>query len=216
MKKIVKLTEADLARIVKRVIKENEDEELFATHDYQAGKYYDTMDRRVDSDIEFSEKREFGPEDYDSFMEYINNCDTRWCITTKRMYDAYASKGNITVGKGKRKVTEGDEEDYDMLPEMPSEIYKEHYIDGVINNVVKLFNMDLEDGHIRGTYDIDVFVNKMEYDLNKLFMDFMEEENLSDETLRELNEYANYKFEKTVDRFYNTVEGMDFPEQFED
>jgi predicted transcriptional regulator len=215
MKKIVRLTEADLARIVKRVIKENEDEELFATHDYQAGKYYDTMDRRVDSDIEFSEKREFGPEDYDSFMEYINNCDTRWCITTKRMYDAYTSKGNITVGKGKRKVTEGDDEDYDMLPPLPTENYEE-FIDQVINNVVKLFNMDLEDGHIRRTYDIDGFVKKMERDLDELFMNFMEEEDLSDETLRELNEYANYKVEKTVDHFYDTVEGMDFPEQFED
>ena len=127
----------------------------------------------------------------------------------------YASKGNITVGKGKRKVTEGDEEDYDMLPEMPSEIYKE-YIDKVVNNVVNLFETDMENGHINGTYDIDVFVNKMEYDLNKLFMDFMEEENLSDETVNELNEYANYKVEKTVDHFYDTVERMDFPEQFED
>lgn len=113
------------------------------------------------------------------------------------------------------KENKGDDEDYDMLPEMPSENYKE-FIDQVINNVVKLFNMDLEDGHITGTYDIDVFVDKMEHDLNKLFMDFMEEENLSDETVNELNEYANYKVEKTVDHFYNTVEGMDSPEQFED
>ena len=103
MKKIVRLTESDLAHIVKRVIKENEDEEMFATHDFHGGKYYDTMDRRVDSDIEFSETREFGPEDYDSFMEYINNCNTRWCLTTKRMYDMYANTGNITVGKGIRR-----------------------------------------------------------------------------------------------------------------
>jgi len=213
MKKIVKLTEADLARIVKRVIKENEDEELFATHDYQAGKYYDTMDRRVDSDIEFSEKKEFGPEDYDSFMEYINNCNTRWCLTTKRMYDAYASKGNITVGKGKRKVTESD--DYDMLPEMPSEIYKQ-FIDEVINNVVNLFETDLENGHIKGTYDIDIYVNKIQYELDELFMNFMEEENLSEQTVNELNEYANYMVEKMVDHFYDTVDGMEAPEQFED
>ena len=103
MGRIVRLTESDLSRIVKRVIKENKDEEMFATHDAHGGKYYDTMDRRVDSDIEFSETREFGPEDYDSFMEYINNCNTRWCLTTKRMYDMYANKGNITVGKGIRR-----------------------------------------------------------------------------------------------------------------
>ena len=103
MKKIVKLTEADLTRIVRRVMKENEDEEIFATHDAHGGKYYDATDRPVNVDIEFSEKREFGPEDYDDFMEYINNCNTRWCLTTKRMYDMYAKTGNITVGKGKRK-----------------------------------------------------------------------------------------------------------------
>jgi len=87
----------------KRKIKENKGEEMFATHDTHGGKYYDKMERRVDSDIEFSETKEFGPEDYDSFMEYINNCDTRWCITTKKYYDMYAQRGNITVGKGKRK-----------------------------------------------------------------------------------------------------------------
>lgn len=103
MKKIVRLTEADFARLVERIIKENEGEEMFATHDAHLGKYYDTMDRRVDSDIEFSEKKEFGPEDYDDFMEYINKCNTRWCLTTKRMYDMYAKTGNITVGKGIRK-----------------------------------------------------------------------------------------------------------------
>lgn len=103
MKKVIRLTESDLIRLVNKVIKENGDEEMFATHGYQGGKYYDTMDKPVDSDIEFSEKREFGPEDYDSFMNYINNCNTRWCLTTKKMYDKYASKGNITVGKGRRK-----------------------------------------------------------------------------------------------------------------
>lgn len=115
----------------------------------------------------------------------------------------------------KKVIKENEDEDYDMLPEMPSKIYKE-YIDQVINNVVKLFNMDLEDGHIRGTYDIDVFVNKMEHDLNKLFMDFMEEENLSDETVNELDEYASDMVEETVDYFYDTVEEIDFPDQFED
>lgn len=103
MKKIVRLTESDLMRIVKKVIKENEDEEIFASHDATGGKYYDAMDRPVGLDIEFSETREFGPEDYDSFMEYINNCDTRWCLRTKKYYDMYAQTGNITVGKGRRR-----------------------------------------------------------------------------------------------------------------
>ena len=106
MGKIVRLTESDLARIVKRVIKEQE-EEIFSTHPSftSQGKewWLDKQDRPVDSDIEFSDVKEFGPEDYDSFMEYINNCSTRWCIKTKHFYDIYANKGNIKVGKGIRR-----------------------------------------------------------------------------------------------------------------
>lgn len=115
----------------------------------------------------------------------------------------------------KRVIKENEDEDYDMLPPLPTENYVE-FIEEVINNVVNLFEIDLENGHIRGTYDIDVYVNKMQYDLDKLFMNFMEEEDLSDETLNELEIIASDMIEGTVDYFYDTIEGMDFPDQFED
>jgi hypothetical protein len=115
----------------------------------------------------------------------------------------------------KRVIKENEDEDYDMLPPLPTENYVE-FIEEVINNVVNLFEIDLENGHIRGTYDIDVYVNKMQYDLDKLFMNFMEEEDLSDETLNELEIIASDMIEGTVDYFYDTIEGMDFPDPFED
>lgn len=118
---VVRLTESDLEKIVRKVImeqmsgvafgaegnglkvsREDKGEEMFAKSDIMT-KYIDSGDTEVKGDIEFSEKKEFGPEDYDSFMEYINNCDTRWCLTTKRFYDQYAKRGNITVGKGRRR-----------------------------------------------------------------------------------------------------------------
>lgn len=118
---VVRLTESDLEKIVRKVImeqmsgvafgaegnglkvsREDKGEEMFAKSDIMT-KYIDSRDTEVKGDIEFSEKKEFGPEDYDSFMEYINNCDTRWCLTTKRFYDQYAKRGNITVGKGRRR-----------------------------------------------------------------------------------------------------------------
>jgi hypothetical protein len=122
MKKVVRLTESDMEKIIRKVIseqmgtgvafgnegngfkvkKEDKGEEMFAKADFMS-KYIDSRDRDVKGDIEFSEKKEFGPEDYESFMEYINNCDTKWCLTTKRFYDQYAKRGNITVGKGMRK-----------------------------------------------------------------------------------------------------------------
>jgi hypothetical protein len=127
MKKIIRLTEADLARIVKKVIKENEDE----------------------------------------------------------------------------------------LPEMTSEMYIRD-IEEVIDYVVDLFEDDLSMGKIKGNYDIYTYVNKMEDELNKLFMYFTDEENLSDEVIDELEIIASDMVEETVDYFYLTVEEMDFPDQFED
>ena len=63
------------------------------------GDWYDSNDERVYEPIDFSDEKEFGPEDYDSFMEYINGCNTKWCLTTKRMYDAYANVGSIKIRK---------------------------------------------------------------------------------------------------------------------
>ena len=127
MKKIIRLTEADLARIVKKVIKENEDE----------------------------------------------------------------------------------------LPEMTSEMYIRD-IEEVIDYVVDLFEDDLSMGKIKWNDDIYTYVNKMEDELNKLFMYFTDEENLSDEVIDELEIIASDMVEGTVDYFYLTVEEMDFPDQFED
>lgn len=127
MKKVIKLTEADLARIVKKVIKENEDE----------------------------------------------------------------------------------------LPEMTFEMYIRD-IEEVIDYVVDLFEDDLSMGKIKWNDDIYTYVNKMEDELNKLFMYFTDEENLSDEVIDELEIIASDMVEETVDYFYLTVEEMDFPDQFED
>ena len=103
MKKTVRLTEADLTRLVKRVIRESEmnefGTEVFAQSDDAGENYFDSMDKKSKFKREdFDDHKTFGPEDYDDFMEYINDCDTNWCLKTKKYYDAYAKKG-INVGK---------------------------------------------------------------------------------------------------------------------
>jgi len=95
MKRIVRLTERDLTRLVNRIIKES-DGNMFATHDLVGG-WYDKDNRKVDEPTDYSEEMSFGPEDYDKFMEFINDCDTSWCMKTKKMYKRYADKGDITV-----------------------------------------------------------------------------------------------------------------------
>ena len=98
MRKVIRLTESDLTRIVKRVIREGE---AFAHHDSTG--WVDQDDRHVPQDYMDVkgglEQRKFGPGEYDDFMEYINNCDNKWCVKTKEFYDNYAEKGPIRVRK---------------------------------------------------------------------------------------------------------------------
>jgi hypothetical protein len=62
--------------------------------------WYDSEEMEVMEPTDYSEEKTFGPDDYENFMEYINNCNTKWCLTTKRMYDAYSKKpGGIKVRK---------------------------------------------------------------------------------------------------------------------
>lgn len=131
--KIVRLTESDLVRLVKRVVKEQSEVDILkmntgadidkAIDDYyekQGGRpaakplskstkgpfaghkdtgWYDADDRQSAEPTDYSEEREFGPGEYDDFMEFINNCDNKWCLQTKRFYDTYANQGKIKVRK---------------------------------------------------------------------------------------------------------------------
>ena len=101
MKKIVRLTESDLARIVRRVIKEQElDRELPRRSKGIMGhndNWYDEEDREVNPDeFDYDEEIEFGPDD---FEDYISHTETdfpenKWSFNMKGM------KGDRTPGKG--------------------------------------------------------------------------------------------------------------------
>lgn len=104
-RKIIKLTESDLARIVRRVIKEEEEDVYMSTPATQRGFYGGKTDRPVkgdELDLSDFDTKTFGPEDYDDFMDFINDCDTIFCTKTKRMYDLYAAKGPVVVSKRRK------------------------------------------------------------------------------------------------------------------
>jgi hypothetical protein len=94
MRKTIRMTEGDLTRLVRRII--NEQSKPFAS--WKGGSWKDKTGSEFD-DVDFSEEKEFGPDEYDDFMEFINDCDTSWCIKTKNMYDRYTKEGNFRVRK---------------------------------------------------------------------------------------------------------------------
>lgn len=102
MRKKIRLTESDLIRLVNKVIKETESNPRapYATHTTVGDLWVDADDSMIeDEPMDYSEEKEFGPEDYGDFMDFISNCNTQWCLKTKRMYDMYAKEGPIKVRK---------------------------------------------------------------------------------------------------------------------
>lgn len=105
MKKIVRLTESDLVKLVKRVIKEQEfDRELSRSPKGILGhmdKWYDENDSPVNpDDFDYDEEIEFGPDD---FEDYISHTETdfpenKWSFNVKNMF----RKGDRSTGKGYR------------------------------------------------------------------------------------------------------------------
>jgi len=90
---------------------------------------------------------------------------------------------------------------------LPAEYKKE--LDDEVENVIDLFNNDLKKGQIKGTKDIDGYVNKMDSKLNSVLKYFKGD----DEALESLNKYAEKIYNKAYDYFYDTIEKRDFPEK---
>jgi hypothetical protein len=94
MKKIVKLTERDLTRIVRRVI--SEADAIARVQSLGKDNWLDSDDRMINRPNlkRFPDEKRFGPNDYEDFMEYINDCDTEWCIKTKKILRSIYKRRN--------------------------------------------------------------------------------------------------------------------------
>jgi hypothetical protein len=121
MRKIVRLTERDLTRLVKRIVRETEEmDEIRGRAPYGkpggSDKFYDADDFEMDDEsmMDYSEEKTFGPDNYEDFIDFINGCDTKWCVATKedylnnkggrgkfskKQFDRYSEKGGFTVRK---------------------------------------------------------------------------------------------------------------------
>jgi hypothetical protein len=101
-KKIVRLTESDLVRLVKRVVKEQsmdmESPKKLKGYIGHKDNWFDEDDRPVHPDeIDYDEEIEFGPDDFD---EYISHTDkhfpkNKWSFGAKGFM-----KGDRAPGKG--------------------------------------------------------------------------------------------------------------------
>ena len=125
MAKIVRLTESDLIRLVKRVIREQElDRELprrkkgILGH---KGSWYDETDSRVNPDeFDYDEEIEFGPDDFEDYISHTETDfpDNKWSFGMKgykgdrgpgqKYWDRYQQDDKITLRK--KSMEEGEEE----------------------------------------------------------------------------------------------------------
>ena len=108
MKKVIRLTESDLVRIVKRVIKEQAEmsSPKYRMNAWTPDSWYDEDERQVDDiDDDFEEEVEFGPEDYDNFMDYIKDIKHNWSLgygaPGKRWYDKHTKTQPVKIRKYK-------------------------------------------------------------------------------------------------------------------
>ena len=116
MSKVIRLTESDLIRLVKRVIKEQElDRELprqvkgiLGHNDY----WYDETDTPINpDDFEYDEEIEFGPDDFEDYISHTETDfpDNRWSFGMKGMdgergpgkgyFDRYTKRAPIKLRK---------------------------------------------------------------------------------------------------------------------
>jgi len=84
MKKIIRLTERDLARIVKRVIKENKrsetlfDEIYYIIDTSNSTEEFEKRFKEIEPELEYLPK-----EKYDQYMSFINTIRDRWSFEDK-------------------------------------------------------------------------------------------------------------------------------------
>ena len=111
-KKIVRLTESDLVRLVKRVIKEQSEESpkfkhrlgwKFDTDNGDEEHWYDEDDRRIknpDDFDDYDEETEFGPDDYEEFINNLKDVKNKWNPSfSKHYYDRYTQHHPLKLRK---------------------------------------------------------------------------------------------------------------------
>lgn len=92
MKKIVRLTERDLARIVKRVIKENEDQDQTRHSENKSLKFMqDEIDKIAYESYDINDFEEMIEEFYNEFDEELNNLSDRDYRTLENYIDDASS-----------------------------------------------------------------------------------------------------------------------------
>jgi hypothetical protein len=123
------------------------------------GIWYDQEGQRTDEPKEFSTERTFGPDEYEDFMQFINNCDNKWCVQAKHLYDLY------TKGDGSNIKVRMDEQ---MEDDAPDELRIDDHVHITISEFTLYVNDggDHDDAYV--TIKLDHMGNIVNIDMNNL------------------------------------------------
>ena len=122
MKKVIRLTESDLTRIVKRVMNEMLDSHVPRKSKGILGQdaygWFDQLDRPIKNQDEFDydEEYEFGPDDFEDYLDKTSDVDNKWSFQAKGWdgsdkpgrdyFDAYTKHGKKLKLRKKRDIDE--------------------------------------------------------------------------------------------------------------
>jgi hypothetical protein len=188
MKKVIRLTESDLTRLVKRVMNEMLDSHVPRKSKGILGQdghgWFDQLDRPIKNQDEFDydEEYEFGPDDFEDYLDKTSDVDNKWSFQTKGWdgsdkpgrdyFDAYTKHGKKLKLRKKRDIDEMEDDD--------------DFSSYLLNDYISAMNDVVDD--LPENCDEDE-IQQCIIDLSHIMQSAEDDEELSSEDLEELDKY---------------------------
>jgi len=166
MARIVRLTESDLTRLVKRVIREMDSDIPRKSRGIMGHKdsWFDDMDRPTNPDeFEHEEEIEFGPNDYDEYLKHTSDIENKWPFVPdteserrgygnrgKSYFDRYTKEGPVKLRK-RRSMEEG------VIQERKEDTMGEEGLKKILDKYAD----EIKKAHSMSTTDLEIILDEL-------------------------------------------------------